>query len=105
MRSALDWVAVAGEGGVGTSSKTRADSGKGRRTATSAPPAETFTAVASSSESLPFRSWLRTKIGIAKGKRGHCRRSDCRSSRLKQVPHYQVCSVCPHLGGQTQNEP
>ena len=50
------------------------ESGKERRTATRAPPAEIFKAVANSSRSLPFSSRLRTKTGIAMGRRGHLRR-------------------------------
>jgi len=60
-------------GALGISSKTCADSGKERRTATKAPPAEIFNAVANSNSSFPSSSRLRTKIGIASGRRGHFR--------------------------------
>jgi hypothetical protein len=39
------------------------------------PPAETLSAVANSRNSLSTSARLLTKTGIAKGKRGHCRRS------------------------------
>jgi hypothetical protein len=60
-------------GATGISSKTCAESGKERRTATSAPPAEMFKAVANSNNSFPSSSRLRTKMGIASGRRGHFR--------------------------------
>jgi len=46
-----------------------------RRSAIKAPPAETFSALANSSNSLPFSSRLRTKTGMARGSRLHLRRS------------------------------
>jgi len=60
-------------GALGISRETRAESGKERRTATRAPPAEILRAVANSNDSFPSSSRLRTKIGIASGKRGHFR--------------------------------
>jgi len=74
------------KGALGISSKTCADSGKERRTATSAPPAEMFKAVANSNSSLPSSSRLRTKIGIAKGKRGHFRSSVSGRCRFNRIP-------------------
>ena len=74
-------------GALGISSKTCAESGKERRTATRAPPAEMFSAVANSRRSLPFSSRLRTKTGIAMGRRGHLRRSASRFyGRFKPTP-------------------
>ncbi len=60
-------------GALGISSETALDLGKERRTTTRAPPAEMFTAVANSSDSLPFSSRLRTKTGIARRSRAHLR--------------------------------
>jgi len=73
-------------GALGISSKTCAESGKERRTATNAPPAEMFKAVANSNDSLPSSSRLRTKMGIAKGKRGHFRSSFSGLCRFKRTP-------------------
>lgn len=61
------------KGALGISKETRAESGKERRTAINAPPAEMLRAVANSNNSRPSSSRLRTKIGIASGKRGHFR--------------------------------
>jgi hypothetical protein len=74
------------KGALGISSKTCADSGKQRRTATNAPPAETFKAVANSKDSFPSSSRLRTKMGIASGRRGHFRFSASGLRRFNQIP-------------------
>src|SRR6476619_3468294 len=63
--------------------RVRAALGKDRRTATSAPPALTFNAVANSRNSLPLSSRLRTNTGIANGNRVHFRRSFSGLSRTK----------------------
>jgi hypothetical protein len=73
-------------GALGISRETRAESGKERRTATRAPPAEIFKAVANSKDSFPSSSRLRTKIGIASGKRGHFRFSVSGVCLFKQQP-------------------
>ena len=73
-------------GALGISSETCAESGKERRTATSAPPAEMFNAVANSNSSLPSSSRLRTKMGMASGKRGHFRLSVSGLRRFKPHP-------------------
>jgi hypothetical protein len=73
MRQALGKEFPETKGALGISSKTCAESGKERRTATSAPPAEMFKAVANSNSSFPSSSRLRTKMGIASGNRGHFR--------------------------------
>jgi hypothetical protein len=70
-------------GALGISSETCAESGKERRTATKAPPAEMFNAVANSNDSFPSSSRLRTKMGIASGKRGHFRFSVSGLRRFK----------------------
>jgi hypothetical protein len=71
------------KGALGISSETCAESGKERRTATRAPPAEMFNAVANSNDSFPSSSRLRTKMGIASGKRGHFRFSVSGLRRFK----------------------
>jgi hypothetical protein len=87
LREDWSWLLAAKNGAVGISSETCVDCGKERRTATKAPPAETFTAVANSRKSFPFSSRLRTKIGIANGSRGQRRRS-CRFCSVKgSIPH------------------
>lgn len=86
LRQDLGKAAVEVRGTLGISSKTCAESGKERRTATSAPVAETFKAVANSSNSLPLLSRVRTKTGIASGKRAHLRRSSCGRFRFKMTP-------------------
>jgi len=75
LRQDLGKTAVEASGTLGISSKTCEESGKERRTATRAPVAEMFSAVANSSNSLPFLSQLRTKTGMARGNRGQRRRS------------------------------
>ena len=75
VRAALGRPVVAARGALGISSNTEAAFGKDRRTATSAPPALTFNAVANSRNSLPLSSRLRTNTGIANGSRVHFRRS------------------------------
>lgn len=72
-------------GALGISSKTCAESGNERRTATSAPHAETFKAVANSNNSLPSSSRLRTNTGMASGRRGHFRRSVSALRGFKQA--------------------
>jgi len=73
-------------GALGISSETCAESGKERRTATSAPPAEMFKAVANSSSSFPSSSRLRTKMGIANGRRDHFRHSVSGLARFNRIP-------------------
>jgi hypothetical protein len=73
-------------GATGISSETCAESGTERRTATSAPPAEMFKAVANSSISFPSSSRLRTKMGIASGNRGHFRFSDSGVRLFNPIP-------------------
>jgi len=75
LRAALGSGVDAASGELGIWSVTRANDGKARRKATSMPPALTFSAVVNSkiSPSLPSRP--RMKTGIAKGNRGHRRRS------------------------------
>lgn len=87
LRAALGRSATETIGALGISSETGDDSGNERRTATSAPPAETFNTVANSSKSLPFSSRLRMKTGIASRKRGHLRRSVSRLRRFKMRSH------------------
>jgi hypothetical protein len=67
--------AKAASGALGISSEITASASCARRTARSIPPALTFNAVANSRISFPLSSRLRTKTGIASGKRGHLRRS------------------------------
>src|ERR1700680_1150688 len=62
-------------GALGISSETVEESGGERRTAINAPPAEMFKADANSRNSWPLSSLLRTKTGIAIGKRDQVRRS------------------------------
>jgi len=71
LREVCDCRLAAKNGAVGISSETCVECGRERLTATNAPPAETFMAVANSRKSFPFSSRLRTKIGIASGNRGH----------------------------------
>lgn len=69
-------MANAARGALGISSETCAEYGIEWRTAISIPPAETFSAVENSRNSLSA-SWARllTKTGMARGRRGHRRRS------------------------------
>jgi len=83
VRAALGRPVAAASGALGISSNTGAAFGKDRRTATSAPPALTFNAVANSRNSLPLSSRLRTNTGIANGNRVHFRRSFSGPSRTK----------------------
>jgi hypothetical protein len=62
-------------GTIGISNEINADFGTDRRTITSAPPAEMFSAVANSSESLPFAFRERTKMGMESCNRAHFRSS------------------------------
>ncbi len=86
VRATLGRAAVLASGALGISSRTCADGGGERRTATKAPPAQMFRAVANSRNSLPFSSRVRTKIGMAKGSRTHWRRSFSRLRRIKRSP-------------------
>jgi len=89
-------------GALGISNETCAESGKERRTATRAPPAEMFNAVANSNNSFPSSSRLRTKIGIASGRRGHFRLSVSGLRRFNRVPSdVDLTDSSPHLRGQT----
>ena len=90
VRAALGSAAVLASGALGISSKTCADGGGERRTATSAPPAQMLSAVANSRNSLPFSSRVRTKIGMAKGSRTHWRRSFSSLRRIKRSPNNPV---------------
>ncbi len=83
VRAARGSPVAAARGALGISSTTCAALGKERRTATKAPPALTFKAVANSRNSLPFSSLLRTKTGIANGSRVHFRRSFSALCRTK----------------------
>jgi hypothetical protein len=73
--AALGRGAIAATGALGISSLIWLTVGRTRRMATSIPPALTFNDVANSRNSLPFRSRLRTKTGIASGNLVHFRRS------------------------------
>jgi hypothetical protein len=86
MREALGKELPETKGALGISNRTCAESGKERRTATRAPPAEIFNAVANSSSSLPSSSRLRTKMGIASGSRGHFRLSVSGVRRFNRIP-------------------
>src|SRR5215467_12247479 len=71
--------AEAARGALGISSRTRADWGRARRSAINAPPPPMLSAVANSRNSLPLSSRLRTKTGMASGKRSHLRDSRANS--------------------------
>ena len=86
VREALGRAAAVAKGALGISSETCAESGRERRTATSAPPAETFNAVANSRKSFPFSSRLRTNTGIASGRRIQLRRSVSGFRRFNPAP-------------------
>lgn len=86
VREALGKAAAVAKGALGISSETCAASGRERRTATSAPPAETFNAVANSRKSFPFSSRLRTNTGIASGRRIQLRRSVSGFRRFNPAP-------------------
>jgi hypothetical protein len=92
---------VAARGALGISSRTLAERGKERRTATRAPPAETLRAVANSRNSLPLSSRLRTKTGMASGKRIHWRRSFSGLRLVTPAPWHVIAYGLPHLRGQT----
>jgi hypothetical protein len=83
---------MAAKGALGISRMTCAVGGKDRRTATNAPPALTFRAVANSRNSLPFSSRLRTNTGIARGNRVHLRRSVSGLRRIKRSPNNRFCT-------------
>src|SRR5580700_1037846 len=90
LRQDFGKTAAEAKGTLGISNRTCEESDKERRTATNAPVAETFNAVANSSSSFPLLSRLRTKTGIASGRRGHLRRSSCRRFRFKWIsPGYR----------------
>lgn len=102
VREAFGRLVVAASGALGISSRTCADGGRERLTATSAPPAETFRAVANSRKSLPVSSLLRTKTGIASGSLGHFRRSVSGSRRFKITPSNRKLTLyLRHLSCQT----
>jgi hypothetical protein len=106
LREALGKWEVETSGALGISSKTCAESGKERRRATKAPPAETFKAVANSSNSLSFSSLLRTKIGIASGRRSHFRRSVSGFRGLKLSPSApDADGLVAHSGPYTRRPP
>lgn len=92
-------------GALGISSETKADLGKERRTATSAPPAEMLMAVANSKQSLPLPSRVRMKIGIASCNRAHLRSSFLDKLRGTCKVHQSevLAPLRPHLMGQTSN--
>ena len=83
---------MAAKGALGISRMTCAVGGKDRRTATRAPPALTFRAVANSRNSLPFSSRLRTNTGMARGNRVHLRRSVSGLRRIKRSPNNRFCT-------------
>ena len=106
VRDALGRLVVAARGALGISSKTCADGGKERRTATRAPPADTFSAVANSRKSLPLSSRLRTNTGIASGSLGHFRRSISGFRRFKFIPSNRKLTLqLRHLSCQTAQLP
>src|SRR2546430_14453343 len=86
VREALGRAAAVAKGALWISSETCPESGRERRTATSAPPAETFNAVAHSRKSFPFSSRLRTNTGIASGRRIQLLRSVFGFRRFKPAP-------------------
>lgn len=88
-------------GALGISRKTVADSGRERESAMRAPPAEMFTTEANSSDCLPVPLVLPTNTGIARGRRGHLRRSVSGLLRLNRVLGGWTHYVLSHLGGQT----
>ena len=101
VRAARGSPAAAARGALGISSKTCAALGRERRTATSAPPALMFSAVANSRNSLPFSSLLRTNTGIANGSRTHRRRSVSGFRRIKGRPCQSgITCTGSHLMGQ-----
>ena len=94
-------------GALGISSETGLDLGKERRTTTRAPPAEMFTAVANSSDSLPFSSRLRTKTGIARRSRAHLRCYFLGEfvRNIVAVQNKDKPITVPQIGGQTSDHP
>src|SRR5438046_9116785 len=98
VREALGRPAAVARGALGISNKTCAESGKERRTATSAPPADTLRAVANSRNSLPFSSRLRTNTGMANARRGHLRRSVSGFRRFQLAPTMDLLLHCRTLG-------
>src|SRR5271163_2060053 len=87
-RAAFGRPANAARGALGISRETWPAEGMERRTATNIPPAETLRAVANSRYSLSDSAPLVTKTGIAKGKRGHCRRSATGALRITHTPSF-----------------
>ena len=85
-RMTLGNSAIAANGALGISSPTCATEGIERRTATSMPPAETLRAVANSRNSCSASVWLLTKTGMAKGNRGHRRRSTFGAASFTHTP-------------------
>src|SRR6202158_2804121 len=104
MREALGKEFAETRGAAGVSRRTCAESGKERRTATSAPPAEMFNAVANSNNSFPSSSRLRTKMGIASGRRGHFRVSISGLRPFNRIPQeVDLTDGLSHLRGQTKS--
>jgi hypothetical protein len=99
VREALGRAAAVAKGALGISSETCAESGRERRTATSAPPAETFNAVANSRKSFPFSSRLRTNTGIASGRRTQLRRSVSGFRRFNPAPWKRTYAPKPRTWG------
>jgi len=85
-RATLGKDASAAKGALGISSNRCAAAGIERLTATSMPPAETLRAVANSKNSLSVSARPRTKTGMAKGRRGHRRRSVVAVLRFTHTP-------------------
>ena len=86
VRAARGRRALGAKGALGISSVICVDGGSVRRTATRAPPAPMFSAVANSRNSLPFSLRLRTKTGMASGSRVHLRRSFSALDRINGLP-------------------
>src|ERR1700682_1658908 len=99
MREALGSAAAVANGALGISSETGAESGKERRTAPSAPPAEILRAVANSRNSFPFSSRLRTNTGIARGRRVHLRRSVSGFRRFNPAPWIRTYALKSRIWG------
>jgi hypothetical protein len=104
LRATLAWWGKTDIGVLGISSETCEESRNERFTATSAPPAEIFQAVANSRNSLPESSRLRTNTGMASGRRSHFRRSALGFLRLKHFPHHGVGPVKAAPGGPKYRE-
>ncbi len=105
-------MASAARGALGISSETCAEYGIAWRTAISIPPAETFSAVANSRNSFSASSArLLTKTGMARGSRGHRRRSPpgvlpfADPSFLNPHLSFPITQHFKHLGGQKTHFP